>query len=260
MKPLTPLLRAGLLLGAVCVASATPAENPREDFLTAKQTAIDANYRNDQAGLHAALGRFDRLSSDAQLGPRAAYHAAWCEWMLAASYFVDNKSADAVAVLESGVARLRRNLEAAPDDAEVHALLGWMLMAVGSGDPKRFPELAPLVRHHRARALELAPACPRAVMLEATMYCYSPKPGHKERGFARWQETLRLLRDERIDDPTLPDWGLTLADGWLANLILTLDPARMADARRHAEQALTERPDWLWVQTQVLPKIKPAQP
>jgi len=253
-------LRVALLLGAVCLAGALVAANPRENFLAAKQTATDANYRNDQAALTAALGRFAALTTDAELGARAAYHAAWCEWMLAASYFADNKTDDAVAALESGVARLRRNLVAAPADAETHALLGWMLMAVGSTSPERMMKHAPEVREHRKRALELAPSCPRAVMLEATMYCYSPKPEHKERGFARWQETLRLLDEEKIADPTLPDWGRTLADGWLANLIVTVDPARLADARRHAEKALAARPDWWWAQTQVLPKTKPANP
>jgi hypothetical protein len=132
-----------------------------------------------------------------------------------------------------------------------------MLMAIGSGDQKRFAEIAPLVREHRKRALELAPQNPRVVMLDATMLCYAPKPEMRARGFARWQETLRLLEAEKLDDATLPDWGRTLADGWLANLILTLDPARMPEARAHAEKALRERPDWWWVKTQVLPKTEP---
>jgi hypothetical protein len=258
MNTPTRLLRAGLWLGAVCLAAAAPAENPRESFLTAKQTATDANYRNDRAGLAAAIGRFERLSNDPELGARAAYHAAWCEWLLAASHFVDNKTPDAVAALESGVARLRRNLEATPDDAESRVLLAWMLMALATASPERMQQLGPEVRALSKRALELAPQCPRAVMLEATMYCYSPKPEHRERGFARWQETLKLLSEEKIDDPTLPDWGLTLADGWLANLILSVDPERAADARTHADKALRERPDWWWLKTQVLPKITPA--
>lgn len=85
------------------------------------------------------------------------------------------------------------------------------------------------------------------------MLCYASKPELKERGFARWQDTLRLLDEEKPADPTLPDWGRTLADGWLANLLL-LDPARKAEARAHAEKALRERPDFRWVKTQVLPK------
>lgn len=256
-SPLLPY-RAGWLLGALLVSAAPlPAASPRETFLTAKQTATDANYRNDKAGLDAALARFAALSADPELGPRAAYHAAWTEWMLAASYFQDQQPAEAGKVLESGVTRLRIILDRNPADAEAHGLLGWMLMALGASNPARFPELAPQARDHRQRALELAPASPRIVMLEATMLCYAPKPELKERGFARWQDTLRLLDEEKSADPTLPDWGRTLADGWLANLLLTLDPTRKAEARAHAEKALRERPDFWWVKTQVLPQTTP---
>ncbi|MBA3850224.1 MAG: hypothetical protein C0502_09565 [Opitutus sp.] len=249
------LLLLAALLPALTVAAATAT---RDEFLAAKQSASAANFRNDRPGLEAAVSTFARLAGDHEWAGRARYHAAWCEWMIAATHFQDQKPAEAVAVLESGVARLRQVLAESPDDAEAHALLGWMLMAVGSGDPKRFPELAPLVRTHRGRALELAPRNPRAVMLDATLLCYSPKPETRARGFARWQETLELIGVEQIADPTQPDWGRTLADGWLANLILILDPARPGEARAHAEKALREQPDWWWVRTQVLAKLPPA--
>ena len=47
---------------------------------------------------------------------------AWCEWMLAASYFQDQQPAEAGRVLESGVARLRAVLERQPDDGETHGV------------------------------------------------------------------------------------------------------------------------------------------
>ena len=76
-------LRALYLLGLVSVLSSRA--TPHDDFLAAKHTATEANFRNDQAALHAAITAFDALSADATLGPRARYHAAWTEWMLAAS-------------------------------------------------------------------------------------------------------------------------------------------------------------------------------
>ena len=258
MKTL-PLLRAVLAIGAfVSALPAAPAA--REQFLAAKQSATDANYRNDKAGLGAALAQFAGLEADGALGDRARYHAAWCEWMLAASYFADQQPADAGRVLESGVARLCAVLERNPDDGETHGLLAWMLMALATSDRARFPELAPKVSEHRKRALALLPASPRNVMLDATMLFYAPKPELRERGLARWQEALSLAAAEKPDDPTLPDWGRTLADGWLANLYLTTTPPRLDDARRHAEKALAGRPDWWWVKTQVLPKTLPPQP
>ena len=256
-----PLLRAVLAAGTLVSALGLPAApSVRDQFLAAKQSATDANYRNDRAGLDAALAQFAALEADAALGDRARYHAAWCEWMLAASHFQDQRPAEAGRVLESGAARLRAVLERNPDDGEAHGLLAWMLMALATSDRARFPELAPKVSEHRKRALALLPASPRNVMLDATMLFYAPKPELRERGLARWQEALALVAAEKTGDPTLPDWGRTLADGWLANLYLMTNPPRLEDARRHADQALAERPDWWWVRTQVLPKTVPAQP
>ncbi len=254
-----PLFRAVLVTGAfVSALSAAPAA--RDQFLAAKQSATDANYHNDKTGLGAALAQFGALEADAALGDRARYHAAWCEWMLAASHFQDQQPAEAGRVLESGVARLRAVLARNPDDGETHGLLAWMLMALATSDRARFPELAPQVSEHRKRALALLPASPRNVMLDATMLFYAPKPELRERGLARWQEALALAAAEKTGDPTLPDWGRTLADGWLANLYLTTTPPRLEDARRHAEKALAERPDWWWVKTQVLSKAQTANP
>ncbi len=255
-----PLLRTAFLAGALAYAlTLHAAPSARDQFLAAKQAATDANYRNDKAGLGAALAQFAALEADAALGDRARYHAAWCEWMLAASHFQDQQPAEAGRVLESGTARLRAILERNPDDGEAHGLLSWMLMALATSDRARFPELAPKVSEHRKRALALLPASPRNVMLDATMLFYASKPELRERGLARWQETLALVAAEQAGDPTLPDWGRTLADGWLANLYLMTNPPRIEDARRHAEKALAGRPDWLWVRTQVLPKAAPAQ-
>ena len=259
MKP-PPAFRTALLAGTLLLAgSNVPAATPRETFLAAKQTAIDANFRNDQTGLRAAIATFEGLATDPELGARARYHAAWTGWMLTASFLQDQKTPDAIAALESGITQLRRVLAADPDEPEAHALLGWMLQALVYTDRARMPELAPQFREHRQRALALAPHNPRAVMLDATSLLYSPQPEMQQQGLARWQETLALLAAEKVDDPTRPDWGRTLAEGWLANLYLFLKPPRVAEARALVEKALRERPDWWWAKTQVLPKtaVKP---
>ncbi|MBI2517201.1 MAG: hypothetical protein HYV95_09820 [Opitutae bacterium] len=257
----TPFLSAALLLGALLCSAAVGAAPPaHERFITAKHAATEANYHNDQTGLRAALAGFAALEADPDVGDHARYHAAWTEWMLAASKFQEQQPAEAVAALDSGADRLRQVLAAHPDDGEAHALLAWMLMAVYSGDRNRAAEVVPLVREHRQRALARSPTSPRVVMLDATMLFYSPQPEVRAKGLARWQETLRLLETEKNADPTLPDWGRTLADGWLANLYLTMNPPQPAEARLHAEKALRERPDFWYVKTQVLPRIGSGSP
>lgn len=260
MKTPITSLRISLMLGTLFLAGhpavAAPTA-PRDTFLAAKHAATEANFLNDQTGLRGALDVFVGLSNDETLGSRAIYHAAWTEWMIAASQIQAKQPADAVASMQSGVARLRRLLQSNPDDGETHTLLTWMLIGISITDRNQFQALIPDVREHRKRALELTPRSPRTVMLDATMLFSSPQPGAQEKGLARWQETLQLVAAEKVEDPTLPDWGRTLADGWLANLYLYMNPPHTAEAREHALKALRERPDFWYVKTQVLPRTEP---
>ena len=244
-----------ILAGGLLRASSTVL--PHDVLLTAKRAASDANYRNDQAALRGAVAAFASLAADEQLRPRALYWAAWTEWMLAASQQQDNQAAAAVASLESAVARLTRLIELQPDDADAHALLAFVSVAIATAERPRWKELAPGISAHRRRALELAPANPRVVMLDAMMIFYAPPQagGSQTKGVARWLEALQLLAAERPGDATAPDWGRTLAEGWLANLYLTMTPPHDAEARDMAAKALRERPDFWYVATQVMPRI-----
>jgi len=257
MRSTFPLFRVGFLLGALLLAvSALGATSLRETLLAAKQTATDANYRNDQAGLRDAVASFATLQSDKDLAPPALYHAAWTEWLLAASQIMDKQTAAAGETLTSAVGHLKHALELRPDDAESHSLLVFTLVATATVNPARWKELAPEITAHRQRALELAPHNPRVLIMDATMIFYSRQPGAQEKGIARWLEAQQLFDTEKISDATQPDWGRTLADGWLANLYLAMTPPRDAEARALATKVLRERPEYWWVATQVLPKIK----
>jgi len=250
---------ASTLVALLAVTAGALAASPHDAFLAAKHTATEANFRNDTEGLREAVAIFGNLGTDEILATRALYHAAWTEWMLTASLLDARNPGDAVAALESGIARLNQLLEIQPDDGEAHGLLSWMLMALAFSDQARAKTLFPQALEHRKRALELAPRSPRVVMLDATLMFYSPQPGMQEKALARWQETLELVEGETITDPMLPDWGRTLADGWLANLYISMTPPRTGKARTHAEKALRERPDFWWVTTRVIPKIRESE-
>jgi hypothetical protein len=243
-----------LLLAAALLASRASAAAPLEtEFAAARAQATEANFRNDRAGLTAAAARFVRLTEEAGVPAPALYEAAWCEWMRAAAELTAKDTAAANATLEGAAARLRRALELQPENGEAHALLGWVLLARATTAPGQFGAYAAAISQQRKLALSLAPRSPRVAMFDGTLLFYSPAPGARERGLARWTEALALVDAERVADPFAPHWGRTLARGWLANLLVLTTPPRLTEARELAHQALAERPDWWWVRTQVLP-------
>lgn len=250
------LLLAGLAIAGFATSDLL-AQSPRDDFIAAKRVAYDANYRNDQAGLRDAIGRFERLASDQQLAAPALYYAAWSRWVLAASELVAAEPAKAGVTLNEAAGNLKAALELRPDDAETHALSAWVLTAIAFTDRTKWAQVAPEVAAHRSRAVALEPRNPRVMIMDGTMIFYTPAQagGGPDRGIAKWLDALPVFESEHIEDPTKPDWGGALPYGWLANLMLSMTPPDTAQARTMVQKALTLRPDFWWVATQVAPKL-----
>ena len=250
-------LRTLVIVSLLALVAGCASPSPRASLTATKRAAYAANYRNDQAGLRTAIASFAVLEKDRDLGGFALYYAGWSEWMLATSQLQDKQPAAATTTLESAAAHLKRALEIQPDDAEAHTVLVFTLVALTAANPGRWQELAPEISLHRRRALALAPHNPRTLIMDAMMIFYAPPQygGGQEKGIARWLEAQPLFDAEKIPDPAQPDWGRPLTDGWLANLYLAMSPPHPTEARQLAGQILSQRPDYWFVKTQVMPKL-----
>jgi hypothetical protein len=246
------------MLGAALAWSAeAQAARPREKLLEAKQAAYDANFRNDAPGLRAAAEKLDALAKDRKLGAFALYYAGWTRWSLAAAQLQAHHKDEAMAWLSRSVGDLEKAVALLPDNAEFQSQLASSLISLAAVDRTKMAQILPEMTKHRKRALELAPASPRVVMMDAGMIFYAPAQygGSQEKGIERWLEAIRLFEAERLEDAIQPDWGRALAYGWLANMYLVMSPPRTAEAKEMANRALALRPDFWFVKTQVLPKV-----
>ena len=246
-----------MLCSALAFSATAHAANPRKKLLAAKQAAYDANFRNDARGLQEAAAKLDALAADRKLGALALYYAGWTRWSLAAAQLQANQKDDALASLNRSVEDLQKALALLPDNAEFHSQLASTLVSLAATDQTKMAQIIPEMNKHRKRALELAPASPRVVMMDAAMIFYTPAQygGSQEKGIERWLEAIRLFDAERVEDAVQPDWGRALSYGWLANLYLQMSPPRTAEAKEMANHALALRPDFWFVKTQVLPKV-----
>jgi hypothetical protein len=246
-----------VLCAALGQAAQAQAAKPREQLLAAKKSAYDANFRNDQVGLRAAIEKLDTLTNDHALGGLALYYSGWTKWSLAASQLQAGQKDDAIVSLGHSVDDLRRAVAMAPDNAEFQCQLTWSLISLAVTDGTKFQELRAEISKSRKRSLELAPANPRVVMMDAGMIFNTPPQfgGSQEKGIERWLEAIRLFEAEKTGDKLQPDWGRELAYGWLANLYLQMTPPRTAEAKEMANRALALRPDFWYVKTQILPKV-----
>ena len=254
---------AALCLTLVLSSASAPAvQDARSVLIDARNLAYDANYRNDQAGLRAAIAAMQPLvrpdSSDA---PYANYYLSWAYWALAASQY---EAQDVAGAVESGTlaARHARAAVAARDaDPEFYTALVNALIVVAVLDRAQFDRMAAEIRPARAKALELGPENPRVVLMDAGMIFNNPpeRGGGQQKGLARYEEALRLFEAEattKAADPLAPRWGHTLAYGWLAPVYLTITPPQKEKARAAAETALRMRPDFWYVRERVLPRLR----
>ena len=248
---------AGMLGAVLALSAVAQAAKPRKKLLAAKQAAYDANFRNDARGLQEAAEKLDALAADRKLGAFALYYAGWTRWSLAAAQLQANQKDEAVVSLNRSVEDLEKAAALRPDDGEFQGQLAWSMISLAVVDGTKMAQLLPEVGKHRKRALELAPASPRVVIMDAGMIFNTPAQygGSQEKGIARWLEGIRLFEAERIEDAVQPEWGRALAYGWLANMYLGMSPPRTAEAKEMANRALALRPDFWFVKTQVLPKV-----
>ncbi len=257
-------LRAALVTTLLLAFPVTEAASQRAVVIEARNLAYDANYRNDQAGLRAAIAALETLAPNRDEGTYAHYYLSWAYWALAASQVL---AKDVPAALESAghaVEHARAALAASDNDPEFYTALANALIVVAVLDPSQFHAVAKELRIVRRKALALGPYNPRTVLMDAGMLFHNPPEvgGGKEKGLLRWKEALVLFESEanlKSADPIAPQWGQALAYGWMAELYLQMDPPQVENARRAAQTALQMRPDFWYVRDQVMPRLRSVE-
>src|SRR5262245_46637644 len=226
---MTAQLRLSIVAAVLLGSSVQDAAGPRAILIEARDLAYDANYRNDQVGLRSAIATLEPLTKRPEARADAHYYLSWTYWVLAGS---QGQEKDLAAAQESAALALeqaRAGLTARDRDPEFHTALANALIATAVLGRTGFTSILTEPHAVRRRALDLGPANPRVVLVDAGIIFNSPAEmgGSQERGLARWREALRLFDAEsraRMVDPVAPRWGHALAWGAMATLYLRTNP------------------------------------
>jgi hypothetical protein len=233
----------------------------RATLMEARHLAYDANFRNDQAGLRAAIAAIEPLVKQPDVEAYAHYYLSWTYWSLVASQM---EAKDVTAALESAnraVAHARAGVASRSGDTEFHTMLANALIAAGFLDRPRIDAIRAELSAARTRALALGPSNPRTVIMDAGLLYWTPaeRGGGRDKGMARWEAASPLFEREANDaavDPMAPRWGQALHHGWAASMYLTMSPPQKERARRAADAALAMRPDFWYVRARILPQLR----
>ena len=209
------------------------------------QQVIDAGYRSDVAALTSALTVLAPLIHTPEVAARAAYFSGFGHFQLA----LISGASDAQARmrhLDAAIRDLQIAVNLDGNDPEPALLLGHCYGMKRSFDPKGDYAIQLQATALRGRAITLAPANPRAVLVQAMSLYYRPVQagGDRNKGLARWQEALDLFA--RTPSTEIA-WGHAEGYIWLSQV--HFNNGDIPQARAALEKSLTLRPDFVAAKT-----------
>jgi hypothetical protein len=200
-----------------------------------------AFYTEDVRALANLAARLDAKSGT---DPLQGYYAALTYYRLALTVAARDKPRAANAA-EHCVANLEPVLQARADWADAFALQGACFGSVAELKPLRAPFAGPHSRSQLARALELEPHNPRALLLDGGLHYERPQgagQAGKKRVCGELQAAVAAFEAARVDEEHVPEWGA--AEGYTSRARCDLDRGDVGSARDALERALLIAPDF----------------
>ena len=242
------MLLVALLAGApVIAAHSTPVGVARSSAHWAHiERRIESSYfQQDVAGLigvAATLAPGDGAGSDARDAEWRNYYAALAAYRLA--LLARSDEARAWPYAQQCIDRLNRVLVVDTVSAEALALQSACLALQSNLDPWRSPLAAALSEARSDKALKLAPANPRVLLLGALAARERPRffGGDDQQAFQLMRQSVSAFERSGAPAPGLPAWGAADAFTYLAQDYLTRGQALAA--RNVLERALLVAPDF----------------
>lgn len=244
-------------------AQSVPSTGGRADLVRLVVSVQDADYRGDLARLRSIGAEMQPHTTHASLAAAARYWRGFAHWRHGLNSLNDGAPPDS-ADSDFGAAIIEFREALAINPADIEAQIG---LAAGLGNRAYFnmsapdrasafmAELRPLVEKIR----RTAPENPRMMFVVSASLFWTPRDrgGDREQALAMLERGIRLAASRLPSADALhPSWGeaeLHMLLGWFS---LNLAPPDVARALRHAEAALTLRPDWRYVRDNLLPQIR----
>jgi hypothetical protein len=268
----TGLALLAALTSFAAVASAAPAERPRETVLKLVAEIQRADYEGNRVALQSLYADLEHFTADEKLASRVRYWRGFALWRRAINGF--NESADPKDLehdLTRAIAEFKEST--AKDPAFVDAKVGTIsclgnLVYLAMGHADRMRELiaqsSPLVKELQVSS----PDNPRFVWVLGPILWNIPpgRGGGQDKAIESYLKGLEASRKLKgsVTDTLEPSWGepeLLMSLAWSSLNRAAPDP-NAADQYAHSALALV--PYWHYVRDILLPQIQkakaPAQP
>ena len=157
--------------------------------------------------------------------------------------------------LDKAQKELEKAIKIDPQFAEAYAILGGVygMKAAGMFSGMKYGGKA---KRAMAKARELQPESPRTYLIDGIGDYYKPKlfGGGLKNALEAFEKAVELFKDYDSPKHLNPDWGEAEAHAWLGQVYLDIGNKKLA--QDHIQKAAELCPDFVWVNSQLLPEIE----
>ena len=223
-------------------------------------TLLDRGHtQGDVQTLQQARATFERVAQSDQRTALAHYYVGLADYQIVN---LVNESRQST-YLDDAQKNLTAALDARPEWAEAWALLSGVYGRKAAGGMRSGMRYGPKANDAMEKARELGPNNPRVLLMDGISYYNKPSMfgGDDEKAVELLKKAVRQFEsasarneEPNTGSPSLePAWGHADAHVWLG--IIYAKDDRPGEARTHFERALEIRPNYAWVERELLPNL-----
>ena len=209
-----------------------------------KQLTAGTNVWDEEAIMNAR-SIFERLKMQKDKLDLVHYYIGLADYRLAARYFLE-QDPKAKQYLDDGIKNLELAIKKNKKLADAHALLSSLYGQKISMDMSLAMTLGPQSWASMDNAMKLEPKNPRVLMLKAISTYFAPEQfgGSKPNGLKEMETSIAAFREEKLEDPLLPDWGFE--DALMMMATWKMEGGDNETASKLIEETLKINPDFGW--------------
>jgi len=261
----TKLLTA-LIFVSLSLATATPANDAREEAARIVEQIQRADYEGDRAAMQRGYDELKPFMEDQKLASRIRYWRGFAQWRRAINGFNDAIDPKELARdLSTALDEFKAAIELDPKfvDAKVGIIssLGFLLFADRQDEARKKERIEQILATEK-EATAMAPDNPRLIWVHGPILWNSPpeRGGGQDKAIQNYQRGLEACSKMKTsDDPLEPSWGKPEIMMSLAYCYLNMNSADVNSAERYARNALEIVPYWHYVRDILMGQITQAK-
>ncbi len=227
-------------------------------FNKAIENLISASLQSDSTEMLKQLEVMADFTNKKETELLASYYLAFGKWQFVLPQSnISPTNEEAKKLIRSAVADLKKCLDIKEDFADAYAMYLNCLYLQNYLEPSRRGEFFQKIPELDKKARSYGEDNPRVMMTVAQNSFFTPEQfgGSQSRAVTEYRKAIELFEKETVELPQ-PNWGHSIAYGWLANAFRYQKDPNLLKARELFKKSLELRPDFSWVKNNALPAVE----